>query len=101
MENQRAGRPAVAAPPDSVSQTASVSTRVLQRSTTGQTSYPTTYRDLPAEILQEVAGHLPFDEAGNLSTVSRRSYYALQERRLSWLCYQRAKHAKALDLVSV
>lgn len=101
MENQRAGRPAVAAPPDSVSQTASVSTRVLQRSTTGQTSYPTTYRDLPAEILQEVADHMPFDDAGNLSTVSRRSYYALQERRLSWLCYQRAKHAKALNLASV
>lgn len=101
MENQRAGRPAVAAPPDSASQTTSVSTRVLQRSTTGQISYPTTYRDLPAEILQEVAGHMPFDEVGNLSTVSRQSYYALQERRLSWLCYQRAKHAKALDLASM
>jgi hypothetical protein len=82
MQNQQAGRSAAAVPPPSPRLAARVNTGVRQR--------PTTYHDLPPEILQQVADHMPFDDIGNLSTVDRRTYHALQERRLSRLCCQRA-----------
>lgn len=64
-------------------------------------SRPTTYHDLPAEILQQVADYMPPDDIGNLSAVNSQTYHALQERRLSWLCRQRISHAGALDRTSV
>ncbi|WP_338927086.1 F-box protein [Mycetohabitans endofungorum] len=64
-------------------------------------SRPTTYQDLPVEILQQVADYMPPDDIGNLSAVNSQTYHALQERRLSWLCRQRISHAGALDRTSV
>ncbi|PPB84211.1 hypothetical protein B0O95_104163 [Mycetohabitans endofungorum] len=66
-----------------------------------RTSRPTTYHDLPPEIIQQLADHVPFDNIGNLSTVDRRTYRALQERRLSWLCCRRASYAREMDLASM
>jgi hypothetical protein len=64
---------------------------------------PTTYRDLPPEIIQQVTDYLPFDLIGDLSTVDRRTYHVLRERRLRYLCYARALHLKDnnFDLASV
>ncbi|WP_235091393.1 MULTISPECIES: F-box domain-containing protein [Burkholderiaceae] len=56
---------------------------------------------MPAEILQQVADHMPADDIGNLSTVNSQTYQALQERRLSWLCHQRISHISALNRTSV
>lgn len=61
----------------------------------------TTYHDLPAEILQEIAAHVSFDDIGSLSTATRRTYCALREKRLSWLCCQRADNVYELDFESV
>ncbi|MEJ2767704.1 F-box protein [Mycetohabitans sp. B46] len=82
MQSQQADRSAATAPPPSP--------RLAARANTSARQRPTTYHDLPPEILQQVAGHMPFDDIGNLSTVDKRTYHALQARRLSRLCCQRA-----------
>lgn len=82
MQSQQADRSAAAAPPPSPRLAARANTSVRQR--------PTTYHDLPPEILQQVADHMLPDDLVNLSTVDRRTCNALQERRLSALCCQRA-----------
>ncbi|MCG1041942.1 F-box protein [Mycetohabitans sp. B8] len=89
MQSQQADRSAATAPPPSPRLAARANTSVRQR--------PTTYHDLPPEILQQVADHMPFDDIGNLSTVDRRTYHALQERRLSRLCCQRAADATRFE----
>ncbi|WXK34376.1 F-box protein [Mycetohabitans rhizoxinica] len=105
MQNQQAGRSAAAAPPNLTSLAASSSMHARQRLMTcshnDSTGRPTTYDDLPPEILQQVADHMPFDDIGNLSTVNSQTYHTLQERRLSWLCRKRISHAGALDRTSV
>ena len=64
---------------------------------------PTTYRDLPPEIIQQVADYLPFYLIGDLSTVDRRTYHVLREQRLRYLCYARAMRLgeRTFDLTSV
>ncbi|MCF7694673.1 F-box domain-containing protein [Mycetohabitans sp. B2] len=61
------------------------------------TSRPTTFHDLPAEILQQVADQMPAHDIGNLATVNSQTYHALQERRLGWLCHKRISHIAPLD----
>ncbi|MEJ2769251.1 F-box domain-containing protein [Mycetohabitans sp. B46] len=64
---------------------------------------PTTYRDLPPEIIQRVAGYVPFGSISDLATVDRRTYHVLREQRLRYLCYARALHLRDsnFDLASV
>lgn len=116
-ESQQAGRPAAAAPPRPPGLTVPASagerpssmtgaaagsaSRPMMHWATNRTSRPTTYHDLPLEIIQQLADHVPFDNIGNLSTVDRRTYRALQERRLSWLCCRRANSARDMDLASM
>lgn len=115
VQNQQAGHPDTTVPPHTLTVPANIPEP--QGSTTGsltgaahspvsglattQTSFPTTYHKLPPEILRQVSAHMPFDDISNLSPVNKGTYHALQERRLSWLCYQRAANAKALDLALV
>lgn len=109
-ENQQAGRPAAATLPCSPRLAARADTLVQQRlmaglSTCGATNSlaksRATYRELPPEILRQVATYTPFDGIGNLSSVDKGTYHALQEWRLSWLCRQRAENTAALDLTSM
>jgi hypothetical protein len=90
MQSQQADRSAAAAPPFSPRLVARANTSVRQR--------PTTYHDLPPEILQQVADHMLPDDLVNLSTVDRRTCNALQERRLSALYCQRATHFRTEEL---
>ncbi|WP_323072489.1 F-box protein [Mycetohabitans endofungorum] len=107
MESRQAGHPAAAAPPHVPKLAAAESARMLQHPTTGllasatnsltdglttgRTSRPTTYHDLPPEVLQQVAEHMPVDDMGNLSAVDKQTYHVLWERWLSRRCWQRAK----------
>lgn len=115
-ESQQAGRPTAAPPnppgltvPASVRGQPSAVTRAAADSASrpmvhwaaNRTSRPTTYHDLPPEIIQQLADHVPFGDIGNLATVDRRTYRALQERRLSWLCCRRARYAREMDLASM
>lgn len=106
MENRQAGH--AAALPRCRNLTGSAGARALHYPTTGSTratngwamnptSHPTTYRDLPPEIFQRVADHMPFQDINNFATVDKRAYCALQERRLSWLCCERADNASMPD----
>jgi hypothetical protein len=115
MQSQQAGRSAAGAPPDASRLAVLRSPRVRQRLTTdsltdatdrpanslasNQTRCPTTYYDLPPEILQQVAEHMPLCDMGHFSSTDRRTYHALQERRLSWLCCKRVHLAR--DLTSI
>jgi hypothetical protein len=93
MQSQQAICSAAAAPP--------LTPRLAARANTYARQRPTTYHDLPPEILQRIADHMPLDDIGNLSTVDRRTYHALQERRLAWRCYKRISYANVPDLTSV
>ncbi|MCF2134062.1 MULTISPECIES: F-box domain-containing protein [Mycetohabitans] len=114
MESRQAGHPAAAAPPHVPKLAAAERARMPQHPTTGllasatnsltdglatgRTSRPTTYHDLPPEVLQQVADHVPFDDIGNLSTVDKQTYHVLRERWLSRRCWQRAKAARNVPL---
>ncbi|WP_338861664.1 hypothetical protein IHE31_01890 (plasmid) [Mycetohabitans rhizoxinica] len=119
MQSQQNQHATAAAPPGSLRQMAPENTCTLKEpmicatenqakepvngSTIVRKNRPTTYRDLPLEIIQQVADYLPFDLIGDLSTVDRHTYHVLRERRLRYLCYARALHLKEsnFDLASV
>ncbi|MEJ2767702.1 F-box protein [Mycetohabitans sp. B46] len=93
MQGQPAGRFAAAASPPPPHLAAQASTSARQR--------PTTYHDLPPEILQRVAAHMSLFDIPNLSAVDKRTYHALQEWRLSWFCTRNASEGPVPDFTSV
>lgn len=93
IPSQQAGRAAAAAslPPP----------RLAARANTSVPQRPTTYHDLPPEILQRVAAHMSLSDIPNLSAVDRRTYHALKDWRLSWFCTRNANKGPVPDLTSV
>lgn len=75
--------------------------RLAARANTGIQQRPTTYHDLPPEILQRVAAHMSLYDIPDLSAVDRRTYHALKEWRLSWFCTRNANEGPVPDLTSV
>ncbi|MCG1041211.1 hypothetical protein KQH60_00960 [Mycetohabitans sp. B8] len=118
MQSQQSHHAAGAAPPGSSRQMAPKNAYTLKESMTCATenqvkepandstiirkNRPTTYHDLPPDIIQQIAAYIPFHLIGDLSAVDRRTYHVLRERRLSYLCHTRASYtnARTLDLTS-
>jgi hypothetical protein len=93
IPSQQAGRSVAAASPPSPRLATQANPSARQR--------PTTYHDLPPEILQRVAAHMPLYDIPDLSAVDRRTYHALKEWRLSWFCTRNADEVRLPDLASV
>ncbi|WP_338860923.1 hypothetical protein [Mycetohabitans rhizoxinica] len=64
------------------------------------TSRPTTYHDLPSELIQQIGDYVPVQDVENFSTVDRRTYHAMQTRRLVYSYWQRANQAVSLASVN-
>ncbi|WP_338910781.1 hypothetical protein [Mycetohabitans rhizoxinica] len=60
------------------------------------TSRPTTYHDLPSELIQQIGNYVPVQDVENFSAVDRRTYHAMQTRRLVYRYWQRANQAVSL-----
>ncbi|MCG1047298.1 hypothetical protein [Mycetohabitans sp. B6] len=54
---------------------------------------PTTYQDLPSEVIARIGDYVPVQDVMSFATVDRRTYYAMQTRRLVHSYWQRAKQA--------
>ncbi|MCG1043538.1 hypothetical protein KQH60_13760 [Mycetohabitans sp. B8] len=63
-------------------------------------SQPTTYRDLPRELIERIGDYVPVQDVGNFSAVDRRTYHAMQSRRLVYRYWQRANQAVSLASVN-
>ncbi|KAG0164451.1 hypothetical protein DFQ28_009351 [Apophysomyces sp. BC1034] len=57
----------------------------------------TTYRDLPVELIRRIGRHVPLQDMGNFSTIERRTYQQMRERRLIWSYCQRSNKAVSLS----
>jgi hypothetical protein len=62
-------------------------------------SRPTTYHDLPPELIQQIGDYVPVQEVGNFSAVDRRTYHAMHSRRLVYRYWQRANQVVSLASV--
>ncbi|MCG1043309.1 hypothetical protein KQH60_12470 [Mycetohabitans sp. B8] len=63
-------------------------------------SRPTTYHDLPRELIERIGDYVPVQDVGNFSAVDRRTYHAMQSRRLVYRYWQRANQAVSLASVN-
>jgi hypothetical protein len=54
---------------------------------------PTAYQDLPSEVISRIGDYVPVQDVMAFATVDRRTYYAMQTRRLVHSYWQRAKQA--------
>nr|WP_041753755.1 MULTISPECIES: hypothetical protein [Mycetohabitans] len=54
---------------------------------------PTAYQDLPSEVIARIGDYVPVQDVMAFATVDRRTYYAMQTRRLVHSYWQRAKQA--------
>ncbi|PPB84811.1 hypothetical protein B0O95_102212 [Mycetohabitans endofungorum] len=54
---------------------------------------PTTYQDLPTEVIARIGDYVPVQDVMSFATVDRRTYHAMQTRRLVHSYWQRAKQA--------
>ncbi|MCG1041813.1 hypothetical protein KQH60_04195 [Mycetohabitans sp. B8] len=63
-------------------------------------SRPTTYRDLPRELIEQVGDYVPVQDVGSFSAVDRRTYHAMQSRRVVYRYWQRANQAVSLASVN-
>ncbi|WP_338926649.1 hypothetical protein IHE33_04670 [Mycetohabitans endofungorum] len=68
--------------------------------TSPSASRPTTYHDLPPELIQQIGDYVPVQDVGNFSTVDRRTYHAMPSRRLVYRYWQRANQAVSLASVN-
>ncbi|WP_338927153.1 hypothetical protein IHE33_14285 (plasmid) [Mycetohabitans endofungorum] len=59
-------------------------------------SRPTTYHDLPRELIQQIGDYVPVQDVGNFSAVDRRTYHAMQSRHSVYRYWQRANQAVSL-----
>ncbi|WP_338926994.1 hypothetical protein IHE33_11175 [Mycetohabitans endofungorum] len=57
------------------------------------TKQPTTYQDLPTEVIARIGDYVPVQDVMSFATVDRRTYHAMQTRRLVHSYWQRAKQA--------
>ncbi|WP_338925329.1 hypothetical protein IHE33_07130 [Mycetohabitans endofungorum] len=63
-------------------------------------SRPTTYHDLPRELIERIGDYVPVQDVENFSAVDRRTYHAMQSRRLVYRYWQRANQAVSLASVN-
>ncbi|WP_338927136.1 hypothetical protein IHE33_14175 (plasmid) [Mycetohabitans endofungorum] len=63
-------------------------------------SRPTTYHDLPRELIERIGDYVPIQDVGNFSAVDRRTYHAMQSRRVVYRYWQRANQAVSLASVN-
>lgn len=61
---------------------------------------PTTYQDLPTEVIARIGDYLPVQDVIPFSTVNRRTYHAMQTRRLVHRYWQRAQQAVSRESVN-
>ncbi|WP_337690952.1 hypothetical protein [Mycetohabitans sp. B46] len=61
---------------------------------------PTTYRDLPLELIQQIGDYVPIQDVSNFSAVDRRTYHAMHSRRLVYRYWQQASQAVSLASVN-
>ncbi|MEJ2769284.1 hypothetical protein [Mycetohabitans sp. B46] len=60
----------------------------------------TTYQDLPSEVIARIGDYVPVQDVMSFATVDRRTYYAMQTRRLVHSYWQRAKQAVSHESIS-
>jgi hypothetical protein len=63
-------------------------------------SRPTTYHDLPLELIQQIGDYVPVQDVGNFSAVDRRTYHAMHSRRVVYRYWQRANQVVSLASVN-
>ncbi|WP_338910288.1 hypothetical protein [Mycetohabitans rhizoxinica] len=63
-------------------------------------SRPTTYHDLPLELIQQIGDCVPVQDVGNFSAVDRRTYHAMHSRRVVYRYWQRANQVVSLASVN-
>nr|WP_323073196.1 hypothetical protein [Mycetohabitans endofungorum] len=63
-------------------------------------SRPTTYQDLPPELIERIGDYVPLQDAGNFSAVDRRTYHATQSRRLVYRYWQQANQVESLESIN-
>ncbi|WP_368669333.1 hypothetical protein [Mycetohabitans sp. B8] len=63
-------------------------------------SWPATYHDLPRELIERIGDYVPVQDVRNFSAVDRRTYHAMQSRRLVYRYWQRANQAVSLASVN-
>ncbi|MCG1019538.1 MULTISPECIES: hypothetical protein [Burkholderiaceae] len=63
-------------------------------------SRPTTYHDLPRELIEQIGDYVPVQDVGNFSAADRRTYHAMQSRRVVYRYWQRANRAVSLASVN-
>ncbi|WP_338927461.1 hypothetical protein [Mycetohabitans endofungorum] len=61
---------------------------------------PTTYQDLPTEVIARIGDYVPVQDVIPFSTVNRRTYHAMQTRRLVHSYWQRAQQAASRESVN-
>jgi hypothetical protein len=61
---------------------------------------PTTYHDLPSELIQQIGDYVPVQDVGNFSAVDRRTYHAMHSRRVVYRYWQRANQVVSLASVN-
>ncbi|WP_338927408.1 hypothetical protein IHE33_13145 (plasmid) [Mycetohabitans endofungorum] len=61
---------------------------------------PTTYDDLPSELIARIGDYVPIQDVMPFATVDRRTYHAMQTRRLVHRYWQRANQAVSLASVN-
>ncbi|MCG1043536.1 hypothetical protein KQH60_13740 [Mycetohabitans sp. B8] len=63
-------------------------------------SRPTTYHDLPPELIQQIGDYVPVQDVGSFSAVDRRTYHAMHSRRLVYRYWQQANQVVSLASVN-
>jgi hypothetical protein len=69
---------------------------LAKRSATG----PTTYHDLPPEVIQQIGDYVPIQDMGHFSAIDRRTYRSMHDQRLVWHYWQRANQVTSLASVN-
>lgn len=60
---------------------------------------PTTYNDLPPEVILRIGSHVPIQDVGSFGAVDSRTYHLMKERRTVWRFWRRAERAVSLSAV--
>jgi hypothetical protein len=63
-------------------------------------SRPTTYQDLPPELIERIGDYVPVQDVGNFSAVDRRTYHTMQSRRLVYRYWQQANQVESLESIN-
>ncbi|MCG1017843.1 MULTISPECIES: hypothetical protein [Burkholderiaceae] len=60
---------------------------------------PTTYNDLPPEVILRIGSHVPIQDVGSFGAVNSQTYYLMKDRRTVWRFWRRAERAVSLSAV--